>query len=100
LLIVKSEDFDGFEREVFIKTFLIKKEGILHFVSISKDEDGYLQMVSAHEKRKLKILDIVKRGSVTYQNDNLLSLNILQDFYNQGTSSLQFVGCIFGCKKQ
>lgn len=76
LLVVKHTDSLGFERELFIKTFLDKKQGILYFVSVAKNEDGSLQITSAHEKKDTSILKKIKEGSVTHK------INALFPFLN------------------
>ncbi len=56
---------------LFIKTFINKKNNVLYFVSVTKDDDGFFNVVSNHEKRVFQILNRIKDGDIRYISEKL-----------------------------
>lgn len=55
------------QKHFFIKSFIDKKRGTIYFVSISKEIDGVITIVTNHEKRENQIKKIVQEGAIAYQ---------------------------------
>jgi hypothetical protein len=74
LIIAKSKDKYGNERESFIKTFYDSKKNTYYFVSFVKDELGNLEVVSNHNRRESQIKRILSEDKITYQSDSITAL--------------------------
>ena len=91
LLVIQNEGGYGKKGEVFIKTFIDKSKKIIYFVSVARDEKGFVRMVSAHEKKLKGILKGIREGKVTYQNDRLLPFNLFENENLKGFLSTALV---------
>jgi hypothetical protein len=91
LLVIQNEGGYGKKGEVFIKTFVDKSKKIIYFVSVARDEKGFVRMVSAHEKKLKGILKGIREGKVTYQNDRLLPFNFFENENLKGFLSTALV---------
>lgn len=74
LVISKSIDAKGREREAFIKTFYDKANNKVFMVCFIKNEEGTFEMVSGHPRRVKQIERILSRGNITYINDSITAL--------------------------
>ncbi|MBN2669843.1 MAG: hypothetical protein JXR60_11530 [Bacteroidales bacterium] len=51
-------------RELFVKSFLDKKNSIIYFISVTKDDNGTIEVVSNHKKSRNNLLNKIKEGTV------------------------------------
>lgn len=59
------------KRILFIKTFINRQSNTMFFVSVTKDESGFFEVVSNHEKTQKQILKRIKDGNIRYISENL-----------------------------
>ena len=52
--------------QLFVKSFIDKKRGIIYFFSVTKNKDGEILVVSNHEKTKSGLKNKLKEGDVRY----------------------------------
>lgn len=73
LIIAKSYDKEGKEREAFIKTFIQKDTNTIFFVSFVKDENEFLEIATNYSPRTTQIRKILSEGSITYQDNRIMT---------------------------
>ncbi len=79
LLVLPSWDKNNVKATTFIKTFIDKKNKKIYFLSITRNANGLLNVVSNHRKKEDQVKRILVKGYKykSYQSDNVTSLQVL-----------------------